>query len=65
MLGQAHADRAAMHHRHLGVDDAILPRWLPSLGFADINHVFYFISPQRSKFVFAVSMFVPILGKCE
>jgi hypothetical protein len=42
-----------------------LPRWLPSLGFADINHVFYFISPQRSKFVFAVSMFVPILGKCE
>jgi hypothetical protein len=46
MLGQAHADRAAMHHRHLGADDAILPRRLPSLGFADINHVFI-LSPDK------------------
>ena len=57
VLGQAHADRAAMHHRHPGDDDAILPRWLPNLGLADINLVFI-TSQQGSKFVIAVSMLI-------
>ena len=48
MLGQAHADRAAMHHRHLSGDDAILRRWLPSLGFAGINHV-VILSPENVR----------------
>ena len=46
MLTQPHADRAAMHHRHLGGNDAILLRWLPSLRLDDINHV-VILSPDN------------------
>jgi hypothetical protein len=58
MLTQPHADRAAMHHRHLGGNDAILPRWASKSGVRRHQPCGYFISRQRSKFVMAVSMLI-------